>query len=863
MKKNVIFFVLLLIVLLPIHSQAQLKVKEALRESINSKDSLFFNIYKPNKVVNLNDNWDVYIDKDNAKVSGIKVPAIFDGEDYLYFERYFSLSKDDIDNYNIRLCFDGINHNAEIYINNVLVSKTIGGDYSFFIDIAKDVLKYSSQNKLTVKVYNQLDAENTIPVKNRFLFPIQLGGITKNVYLKLTSMVNIAAVKTEYTLTNDLGRAKVKFTIDVDKRRLKDKNRNYKQIYPNPFTYEITITNINDNTQAANYRSSFNLSNNDVTKSEVFIETGNIKLWNFNSPENYVYDIKLYYGDNLLDRYKGIISFYKLEINENKITINNIEHSLRGTTYYLNSFSKDNLISYYGIERDLKIIKDMGFNTVRFARAIPNPYALYMCERLGLLAFIELPLNSIPNKLYTEPNFISFSEENLNLLINKFSSYSAVAAIGVGGSYLANNDVNNNFISHLASLVKSKTLKYSYASFVGFPTSKIENLDLYGIELYSKNISEVNENFTESVKTMGNNKVFYSEVTYPSFVGSSNGYLTPFSEEAQANFYQELLDFAKNNNIKNLFINSAFDYKGATAGFYAGYDKNNIYKVGIVGIDRNINRLSFKVIKSKLTDAEKVTIPIGKKLDDTPFFFILSAILIAVIMALIINARRKFREDATRALIRPYNFFADIRDQRLLSGWHASILLVILSATHSLLLTNLLYSLRGNILLEKIINSLGIDKLTKLTAYLAWNPVAGFIYLFFFSMFLFLAITVLIKWSAFFVKIKVFFQNVYYMVMWALLPLVLMLPVELVLYKVISLNIGNIYIYIILVFFAFWLIQRLIKGIYVIFDANPVKVYFFSFFVIFVILGLVLTYLQVNYLAFDYIKLSLSQFALL
>ncbi len=863
MKKNRIIFALLLIVLLSNYIQAQLKVKEALRETIDPKDSLYFNIYKPNKVINLNDDWNIFIDKDNRKVSGLKVPAVFEGEDYLYFERYFSLTKDDINNNNIRLCFNGINHTAEIYINNVLVSKTIGGDYPFYIDIAKDVLKYSSKNKLTVKVYNQLDAENTIPVKNRFLFPIQLGGITKNVYLKLTSMVNIASVKTEYNLTNDLGRAKVKFTIDVDKRRTKDKNRDFKQLYPNPFTYEITITNLNDKTQAASYRGSFNLSNNDVTKSEVFVETGNIKLWNFNSPENYVYDIKLYYGDNLLDRYKGLISFYKLEINENKITLNNVENDLRGTTYYINSFSKDNLISYYGIERDLKIIKDMGFNTVRFARAIPHPYALYMCEKLGLLAFIELPINSVPNELITEPNFSSFSEENLKLFISKFSSYSAVAAIGVGGTYLANNEVSNNFISHLASIVKSKTSKYIYASFVGFPTSKIENLDLYGIELYSKNISEVNDKFTESIKAVGNNKVFYSEITYPSFVGVSNGYLTPFSEEAQANFYQELLDFAKGNNISNLFINSAFDYKGATPGFYAGYDKNNIYKVGIVGIDRNTNRLSYKVIKSKLTDAEKVTIPIGKKLDDTPFFFILSAIVIAVLTALLINARRKFKEDATRALIRPYNFFADIRDQRLLSGWHASILLVILSATHSLLLTNLLYSLRGNILLEKIINSLGLDKLTKLTSYLAWNPVAGFIYLFFFSMFLFLAITVLIKWCAFFVKIKVFFQNVYYMVMWSLLPLVLMLPIELILYKVISLNIGNIYVYIVLISFALWLIQRLIKGIYVIFDANPVKVYIFSLLVIFAILGLILTYLQVNYLAIDYIKLSFSQFALI
>jgi beta-galactosidase len=863
MKRYILFVVSLLIALGSVNTQAQIKIKIAPKDYLSSADSIYLDFNRPNKIIDLSNNWSIYIDKGDDKVSGVKVPAVFEGEDVLYFERSFNLTKQQIENNNVRLCFNGINHSAEILVNNVQVFKSIGGDYPFYIDLAKDLLKYSSSNKIIVKVSNILDAENTIPVKSRFLFPKQLGGINRNVYLKLTSLVNIANVKTSYNLSNDLSKAKIHFVINVDKKRTKDKNRDFKALYPNPFTFEISVVNSKDRTQIANYRGNFNLSNSDVTTSDVYLDVQNPKLWSFNNPENYIYDIKLYYNDELLDRSKSLISFYSLKFNDDKITLNNTEQVLRGTTYYTNTFDRANLISLYGIERDLKIIKDMGFNVVRFAKAIPHPYALYMCEKLGLLAFIEMPINSIPENLLIEPNFKTFAEENVNLYINNFAKYSAVAAIGVGSSFLPNNQINEGFISHLASVIKSKSGKYSYASFFGFPTRKINGLDLYGVELYSQNISERFDEFTGSAKELGKKKVFVSEVTYPTFVGSSNGYLTPFSLEAQANFFQELLDFAKENEIDNLFINSAFDYTGAVSGFYAGYNNNNIYKVGIVGIDRNVNSLSYKVIKSKLFDGEKVTIPIGKKLDDTPLFFILSSIIISVIMALLINARRKFREDATRALVRPYNFFADIRDQRLLSGWHANILLVILSATHSLLLTNLLYSLRGNILLEKAINGLGIRGLSSIISYFAWNPVQGFIYLFFVSAIGIIVLTLIIKWCAFFAKIKVFITNVYYVVIWSFLPLVLLLPFELVLYKIISLNIANMLVYLILALFALWLIKRLLKGIYVIFDSKPFNVYVFSILVIGIILGSIFVYLQVSNSAVDYITNSISQFALL
>jgi len=842
---------------------AQVKIKELNSYSLSDNDSLFVNVNKFNKIIPINKGWSIYLEKESSKVSPITVPAVFDGEKMLYFEKNFSLSKKEIENNNVKLVFNGIYHTAEIYVNNVMVFKTLGGELPFSVSLAKDLLKYTTKNKLVIQVIKTLDSENTIPVKHRFLFPKENGGISRDVYLMLTPIINISSVHKNYSFSNDLQKVKLSFTVSVDKKRFDDHNKNFKAFYSSPFTVDITISNKKDKSQLVNYRGSLSLSGSELTTTTFNFEASNPKLWSLNDPQNYVADVKLYYEDALLDINRSLISFYKLDFKDGQVFFNRNFTPLRGVTYYQNSLKNGNLISHEQIEKDLQIIKDLGFNTVRFARALPNPYSLYVCEKLGLMAFIEIPVNSIPEDLLDEPNFVSLSQENLKSLITDFSEYSSVAAIGVGSSFLPGSVENTDFISKLSEIIKKQSTKYSYASFVDFPFEKINNLDLYGVELYSSMLSERYDRYLKSEEQLGKSSLFISEATYPTFAGSVNGYLTPFTLEAQAYYFEDLLDFSKKNNINNLFLNTAFDYTGNTGGLYAGYDENNVYQIGIVGIDRNVNRISYKLVKSKLSESEKITIPIGKKLDDTPFFFIVASLVLSIIMALFINSRRKFREDASRALFRPYNFFADIRDQRILSGFHANILMIILAGTHSLLITNLLFALRGNILLEKIVISLGIGRLINFVSYLAWNPASGFIYLFLISILFFFVLAAIIKGAAFFVKIRVYFSSIYFVVIWAFLPLVLLLPVELVLYKVITLNVANVYVYLFLGLFAAWLIQRLLKGVFVIFDVVPFAVYTTGIVAALVVFFSILVLLQLSDSSIDFILNSISQFNLL
>ena len=230
-----------------------------------------------------------------------------------------------------------------------------------------------------------------------------------------------------------------------------------------------------------------------------------------------------------------------------------------------------------------------------------------------------------------------------------------------------------------------------------------------------------------------------------------------------------------------------------------------------------------------LITAEKVTIPIGSKKDDSPMLFIITGILIAIIMGIMINSGKKFREDSSRALLRPYNFFADVRDQRLISGVHTVIMVFIIASTSGLLLSNILFYLKENIRFEKLLLSFGSSSFLQNVSYLAWNPLASIWWL---SL---LTILVVADFSNHYQSMlhslsehSVSFSCVFHAVIWSFLPLVILVPLGIILYRLLSADAINIYLFIAMFVFTIWILYRLMKGIYVIFDTNPVNVYLYS-----------------------------------
>jgi beta-galactosidase len=512
------------------------------------------------------------------------------------------------------------------------------------------------------------------------------------------------------------------------------------------------------------------------------------------------------------------------------------------------------------MDKDIRLIKETGFNSVRFAKVVPHPYLLTLCERYGLLALIEVPINSIPEALAQNSNFIERSKNFLLNFIKGYKSYSAVAAVGLGSGYVPSIDAHIQLINRLDNDLKQNWDILSYASFADLNIEQTDSLDLYGIELLNTAPKDVSADIEDLKTKLGSGSVFISAATYPVNAGNTDGYINKHSYEAQAKYFEDVINYSESSGLSGFYINSMFDYEGDFPSLINGYSKDNIYNIGIAGADRSTNRLSYKVVSAILHNTEPVTIPIGSKKDNAPMVFIIFGLFLALIMGVLVNSGRKFREDSSRALLRPYNFYADVRDQRIMSGYHSTVLGFVISAILALLTGNILFYLRDNILFEKLLLSFGSPGLLSTFSYLAWHPVISLLWLTLLFLIFVPLLSIIIKAASFFVRTKVFVSSVYYTTIWALLPMVLLIPVGIILFRMLSADVANIYIYTGLILFVLWSFYRLIKGIYVIFDVNPGTVYFYSILLVLVIIGGFFLYYQITNSVIDYMKLVLKQF---
>ena len=826
---------------------------------INTSDQLFFDITDTREVISLNGNWKVYPadDEKKEKVS-VRVPSIFEGKGEFVFEKNFPLTSAQLDNHKISLNFFGLNYSADISVNKVIIYRHPGGEFPFTVSLPRDILRSDKDNIISVKLSYKLDSQNTIPLKQRFLFPQNFGGVIRDVYLHLTPNVSISDFTFKTDVDLKLNKAIISFKSVIDNKEFKKVNdtlgtqTNFKlktQIF---YPDGKTSSSIEDN--------NFTLKQNKQIEIKSSASIGSPVLWTPDNPSSYIVRLELWRGEQLIDRHDQSIALFKIESSQNSFTLNGKDFNLYGVTYSPSFYQYGTLSSYDRMESDLEKIKQAGFNSVRFSKSLPNPYYLRLCEQIGLLAFVELPIANLPEGLAGSQNFVVRSKNYLSSLLKAYENFSALGGIGFGSSYLLNSDEHRALLAELSIQVKKSRNILTYASFFDFEYQQIDNLDLYGIEFLNQNPADKQNEVTKLAEAIGKGKLFIGEATYTVNIGQTDGYVNKFSYEAQAKFFDDMFGFYESNNLVGFFANTMYDLRGDYPSIICGYKGENIYNIGLVSEERNQDRLAYKVLSARMKNTEKVTIPIGSDKDDAPMIFIITGLVLALLMGVLVNSGRKFREDASRALLRPYNFFADVRDQRIISAYHSLFLTLIVALVSSLIFANLFYYIKNNVLIEKIFLAFGSPGLISGISYLAWNPIKALIWLFVLAIILMILLTIIITACSFFVRTKVYLSSVFFTVVWALLPVVLLIPVGIVLYRLLNAGVGNIYVYVFLAAFVIWLLYRLLKGISVIFDVNAGGVYFYGLMSILILKIIFLLYYEVNNSVFQYLKLALKQF---
>ncbi|HCY74298.1 MAG TPA: hypothetical protein DHV28_00120 [Ignavibacteriales bacterium] len=826
---------------------------------MNTSDQLFFDITDTRSVIPLNGNWKVYPSDDDKKEKvNIHVPSLFEGKGEFVFEKSFTLTNDQLNNHKISLNFFGLNYSADISVNKVIIYRHPGGEFPFTVSLPRDILKSDKENIISVKLSYALDSQNTIPLKQRFLFPQNFGGVIRDVYLHLTPNVSIKDFQYKTNIDLKSNKAVISLSSSIDNKEFKKANDSLDT--QTNFKLKTQIFYPDGKTSSSLEDNNFILRQNKQIEIKSSITIASPSLWSPENPAIYIVRMELWRNDQMIDRYDQSIALFELQSNQENFSLNGKEFNLYGVTYSPSFFQYGSLSSYDRMESDLEKIKQAGFNAVRFSKSLPHPYYLRLCEQIGLIAFVELPIANLPEGLAGSQNFVVRSKNYLSSLLTAYKNLSAIGGVGFGSSFLLKSDEHRALLSELSSQVKKNRKILTYASFFDYEFHQIDNLDLYGIEFLNQSPADRKNEVENLIGAIGKGKLFIGEATYTVNIGQTDGYVNKFSFEAQAKFFDDIFTFYENSNFAGFFVNTMYDIRGDFPSIICGYKDENIYNIGLVNEERNQDRLALKVLSARMKNTEKVTIPIGSDKDDAPMIFIITGLVLALLMGILVNSGRKFREDASRALLRPYNFFADVRDQRIISAYHSLFLAVIVALVSSLIFANLFYYIKNNVLVEKIILSFGSPNLISGISYLAWNPVKALVWLFVLTIIVMIVLTIIITASSFFVRTKVYLSSVFFTVVWALLPVVLLIPIGIVLYRLLNAGVGNVYMYAFLAAFVLWLLYRLLKGISVIFDVNPGGIYFYGLLSILILKIIFLLYYEVNNSVFQYLKLALKQF---
>jgi len=288
----------------------------------------------------------------------------------------------------VYLYFEGANQVTEVYVNGQIVGKHIGGYTAFSFDIGK-LLKYdqtSTPNEITVKVDNSHN-ETIPPLNADFTF---FGGIYRNVYLITANPVHFnldnnagvsPRIKTpmvsdteadaaiESSITNTEG-AKLKVSVtsaieDADGNLVKE-----------------VVTN---ETLTANGTSAIDQSLNGITQPH---------LWSPDDP--YLYKVVTTVKDkngNVLDETTNPLGFRWFKFDAaTGFYLNGKPIKLIGANRHQDYPGMANAVPDAIHEHDMQLLKDMGANFIRISHYPQDPAVLEACDRLGILASIEIPI---------------------------------------------------------------------------------------------------------------------------------------------------------------------------------------------------------------------------------------------------------------------------------------------------------------------------------------------------------------------------------------------------------------------------------------------------------------------------------------
>ena len=284
-----------------------------------------------------------------TELSGID--RIIKPNEWIFYKKHFSLDKSFIKD-KVIIHFLAVDQIADVYLNGEYLGQHVGGYLPFEFEV-KNLLK--EENELIVKVKDYSDTSYHSRGKQK----IKRGGIWYTPQSGIYYPVWIESVSNDYIKD-------IKIIPDIDEKKVGIK------VSSDAKVAKVIVL-------GKEYIARTNRYN--------YFKINNPHLW---SPEDpFLYDLKIETENDKVETYFAMRKVSLIEYNGHKvIALNNKPYFMKGVLdqgYYHDGLYTPRSLEEY--EKDIKLIKDLGFNTVRKHIKIEMPYWYYLCDKLGLLVW--------------------------------------------------------------------------------------------------------------------------------------------------------------------------------------------------------------------------------------------------------------------------------------------------------------------------------------------------------------------------------------------------------------------------------------------------------------------------------------------
>ncbi|MCX8057002.1 MAG: hypothetical protein N3F03_05255 [Ignavibacteria bacterium] len=783
------------------------------------------------KIILLNKNWIYEIE---GKTKNVNVPFWIDEKRVVLKNRVkLNLSKSEI--YFLR--FEGIRGLSEVYFNDERLQFDPMEIEEYSFRIPANLVRDKGDNFLKIVLTKNFRISEQNVLASKLELPERKSGIYKDVYLEILPDFSFTKLLLTPRIENDLSTGKINFEYEIS---------SHKQINPDSaknIFVKLEVLDSKNSNLVSSLNEEVEFKGSLITKSGS-LTLKNPTLWDLSNPFFYLVRFQIFQDGQLVDQFTSQVAFKKLEINNGKIILNGKPIVLKGVTYFESNGIKNSFFSLNDYERDINLLNDLSVNAIFVKNSFPSNELIKQCERKGILVFVDLDSKIYPSK--KSQKFLSDKKRKLNYVLDKYSNYGSFAGINLG---LYNQSTTKDYYVTLVEQIKNKNSNIlTFVETNRLELIKFDIVDFVAYNFLHKSVSEI-ETFLSEFQD--NQFILISAFGYNHGLEEEAGYSNPYSQQAQAKFISDVLKILIDKKI-SFFVHTFSDYRLPYHSILAGKLENTLMKYGLVNEYRDKKKLSYQTLKSYLTDNKLPMIMQGEYTEKANVIYVISGLIFLALTIITINSTHRFRENVSRAVLKTYNFFSDIRDGWFISSFHSVVLALSIALSTALTYSGLFHYWKDKLELEQFVSLFNSNILFEFLSYVSWRPIESIIYFTLILIFWMILLMLLVKFFNVFVKNKIFMNHAFLIVVWSAIPFLILIPLGMVIFKVLSLEKYNWLIYSIVILFHIWVITRTLKGISIVFETKKFKVYLVSILLLIVVLASLIMYLQINFSSIDY-----------